>query len=87
MGATVNDIIINLSAEFLKLVVYANIIALPVSYFIMKKWLEEFAYRLTLSWTVFIFAGVLSVFITVITIAYQAIKAATSNPIDALKYE
>ena len=76
-----------LSREFLILVAIANIIAWPVAYYIMNKWLEDFAYRTDINIGVFLLAGLTVLIIALITVSFQAIKAATSNPIKSLKYE
>ena len=87
LGATVKGIVYLLSKEFVKWVILANIIAWPVAYFVMNKWLQNFAYRINISVLPFILSALLALVIAVFTISYQAIKAATSNPVDALKYE
>lgn len=87
LGATVSGIVRMLSAELVKLVLISNLIAWPVAYFSMKWWLESFAYRVELNWMMFAGAGVMTLAIAFLTISYHAIKAATSNPVNALKYE
>jgi putative ABC transport system permease protein len=87
MGASSVNIIMLLTKDFSKWVLLANIIAWPAAYFIMKKWLEEFAYRIDLSVWFFIFSGILALSIALLTVGYQAIKAALANPVDSLKYE
>ena len=87
LGATISNIVSMLSKEFLILVAVANIIAWPVAYYIMKKWLEDFAYKATLSFGVFLIAGLLVLFIALLTVSFQAIKAATANPVKSLRYE
>jgi putative ABC transport system permease protein len=87
IGASVPDIFILLSKEFIKLMITAFILACPISYFAMNRWLQTFAYRIHVGVAVFIFAA-LSAFITILlTVSYQTIKAATANPIDSLRYE
>jgi putative ABC transport system permease protein len=76
-----------LSKEFTKWVLAANVIAWPVAYFAMSKWLKGFAYRADISLLIFILAGALALFIAVLTVGYQAIKAAVADPMDALRYE
>jgi len=65
----------------------AYIIAVPLSYFIMKKYLEGFAYKTTLSWWIFALAGVIAMGIALLTVSWQSWRAATRNPVDALRYE
>ncbi len=80
-------IVTMLSREFIKWVVIANIVAWPLAWFAMDKWLQDFAYRIDLSIWTFILAGVLALFIAFFTVSYQAIKAAVANPANSLKYE
>ncbi|MFH1194906.1 MAG: ABC transporter permease [bacterium] len=87
LGASISEIIILLSKEFTKWVILANLIAFPVAYYIMNNWLEDFAYRIYMGWWIFISSGVLALVIALTTVSYQAVKAATSNPVDSLKYE
>ena len=87
LGATVPNITFNLSKDFLKLVLLANIIAWPLGFFVMNHWLDNFAYRIGIEWWVFVVSGVLAQFIAIITVSHQAIKLALSNPADTLKYE
>ena len=69
------------------LVLKANLIALPIAYFTIHKWLEDYAYRIDISWWVFIVAGVAAMLIALITVSFQAIKAAVSNPVKSLRTE
>jgi putative ABC transport system permease protein len=87
LGATVTGIVSLLSKEFLKLVFIAFIIASPVAWFIMNKWLQDFAYRINISWLVFVFAAMLAIIITIITVSFRAIKAAVANPVKSLRSE
>lgn len=87
LGASVAHIITLLSRDFLKLVTIAFVFAAPIAYWGMHIWLQDFAYRTSIGATVFILSGVLAVAVAFLTVAYQAIKAATSNPVNALKYE
>ena len=86
-GATIKDIVFLLVNNFSKLVIISNIIAWPVTYYLMSIWLDNFAYSTDLSWWIFILAGFTSLFMAISTVIYQALKAARSNPVDALKYE
>jgi len=87
LGSSVSGIYILLSKEFSKWILLANIIAWPVAWFAMNKWLQGFVYRTGINLSVFILAGFLSILIAAIPVSYQAIKAALSNPINALRYE
>ncbi len=86
-GATVLEILMMLNLEIIKWVLAAFILAMPVAYIIMHKWLENFAYKTDLNWWIFAFAGFLAVAIALITVSWQSWKAATKNPIEALRYE
>jgi len=87
LGASVQQIIVLLSKDFTKLVAVAFIIAAPLAYFAMQRWLQDFAYRTALSPAVFVLAGLLALLIAWLTVSYQAIKAALTNPVQALRYE
>ncbi len=87
LGASVPGIVILLSKEFTKWVIIANIIAWPLAYFFMKKWLQDFAYRINLGWYIFVLSAMLALVIAIVTVSYQSIKAANANPVDSLKYE
>ncbi len=87
LGATTSGLIRLLSIDFLKLVGIAFLIAAPVAWLAMGQWLEGFSYRVPMGPGVFLLAGLLAVLISLATIAYQAIRTASANPIDALRYE
>ena len=87
MGSSVINIINLFTWEFLKLVIIANLIAWPVSWFIMKEWVGDFAYKTEISWWLFLIAGLVAVLIAFITVAYQSLKAAVANPVDSLRDE
>jgi putative ABC transport system permease protein len=87
LGASVSQIVGMLSNEFVKLLLLSNFIAFPVSYFLMNKWLQDFAYRIDISWWVFVLSGGIALLIALATVSYQAIKAAIANPVDSLRYE
>ncbi|MGH7601115.1 MAG: FtsX-like permease family protein, partial [bacterium] len=87
LGASVSSIVGLLSKEFVKLVLIANVVAWPVAYFAMNKWLQDFAYRINLGWWVFVLAGGLALVIALLTVSTQAIKAALANPVESLRYE
>ena len=87
LGASVSGIVFLFTKDFLKLVLIAVVIASPLAYFILNKWLEDFAYRVNISPLVFITAAVVTFLIALITVAFQAIKAANANPVKSLRYE
>lgn len=87
LGATVASLIALLSKDFAKLVLIANLIAWPLAWYVMNRWLEDFAYRIEIGWWVFALAGALALLIALLTVSYQAIKAALANPVEALRYE
>lgn len=87
LGAPIIGIFVLFSKEFTKWVVLANIIAWPIAYYIMNKWLQNFAYHTTIRIDTFVISGLLAFLIAFLTISYQSIKAARANPVDALKYE
>ena len=87
LGASVLNITKLLSVDFIKLVIISIIIATPVAWFAMNKWLEEYNYRIKIGWGIFVLAGILAILIAVITVSFQAIKAAVANPAESLKSE
>jgi putative ABC transport system permease protein len=87
LGATVSNITAMLSKDFLRLVIISALIAFPVAWWFMHSWLQDFAYRTNISWWVFIMAGITAALIAVITVSFQTIKAAISNPIKSLRTE
>jgi putative ABC transport system permease protein len=87
LGASLTDIIGMLLKEFALLLAIANIIAWPAAYFIMNKWLQDFAYKAPLTLRLFLAAGLAAIIIAVFTVGYQAVRAALANPVDSLKYE
>jgi len=86
-GATILNIIILLNINFFKWVLTGFIIACPVTYFIMHKWLENFAYKTEISWWIFALAGIIALVIALLTVSWQSWRAATRNPVEALRYE
>ena len=87
LGASVSRITSLLSREFVKWVLVSNLIAWPVAYFLMKQWLQDFAYRAALGVDIFILSGLASLLIALLTVSFQSIRAATANPVDSLRYE
>ena len=86
-GASVMEIINMLNLEYLKWVIIAFLLAVPIAYFSLDKWLENFAYRTSLSWWVFALAGIIILLITLLTISWQTIRVARRNPVKSLRYE
>jgi putative ABC transport system permease protein len=87
LGASVTGIVNLLSFDFLKLVIASFFIAMPLAWYFMHKWLQDFAYRIDISWWVFVLAGILAIMVAIATISFQAIKAAMSNPVKSLRSE
>jgi len=87
LGASVSNIVNLLSKDFLRLVAISALIAFPVAWFAMNKWLQDFAYRTGVSWWIFLMAGILATLIALFTISFQAIKAAVANPVRSLRTE
>ena len=86
-GAKVSEILAMLNKDFVKWVAIAFIIATPIAWYAMNKWLESFAYKTDLSWWIFALAGLLALVIALVTVSWQSWKAATRNPVEALRYE
>ncbi|EPR73926.1 ABC transporter, permease protein [Winogradskyella psychrotolerans RS-3] len=86
-GASVPRIVQLLSMDFMRLVLISLVISFPLAFYFMNQWLQDFAYRVTISWTVFAIAGALALMITFVTVGYQAVKAAVANPIKSLRTE
>ena len=87
LGASVNQIVTLLSTEFMQLVLVSFVVAIPVAWWAMNKWLQDFAYRIEISWWIFASAAGFSLLITLLTVSYQAIKAAVENPVKSLRTE
>jgi putative ABC transport system permease protein len=87
MGASVNQLVTMMSTEFVKLVLVAFVIALPLAWYGMNKWLEGFAYRVPVSWMVFALAGLAALTIALITVSFESVKSAMRNPVDSLRSE
>ena len=87
LGASASSIYLLLSQEFLKWVALANIIAWPVAYYAMNQWLQNFAFRITIGWEIFLVSGCVALAISLMTVSFQSIKATTTNPADSLRYE
>jgi putative ABC transport system permease protein len=87
LGASVSGVVALLSKDFLKLVTIAIVIASPLAWFFMNKWLENYTYRIAIDWWVFILAGLLALIIALVTISLQSIRAAVANPVKNLRTE
>jgi putative ABC transport system permease protein len=87
LGASVGQIVTLLSKDFIVLVLIALVIASPVAWWGMNRWLQDFAYRIDLGWPIFAAAGVLAICIALFTVSFLALRAALSNPIKALRQE
>jgi putative ABC transport system permease protein len=87
LGASVPGIVFLLSKDFLKLVLLALVIAVPLAWYAMSRWLQDFAYRIDLDWWIFALTGIVALFIALVTISFQSIKAALANPVKSLRNE
>jgi len=87
LGASVKSIVISLSRDFIRLTMIAIIIALPVAWWATAKWLQDFSYRTDINWTIYVAAAFLTILLSVVTVCFQAIKAAIANPVKALRTE
>ncbi|WP_111307290.1 ABC transporter permease [Confluentibacter sediminis] len=87
LGADVTNLITLLSKDFIKLVIIAFLIASPLAWYTMHRWLENFAYKASLSWWIFVVAGFIAILIALVTVSFQAIKAAIANPVKSLRTE
>jgi putative ABC transport system permease protein len=87
VGANVSRIVALIAKDFLKLVFIASIIAFPLAWWFMNDWLKDFAYRINIGWVVFIMAGLIALLIALLTVSFQAIKAAIANPVKSLRTE
>jgi len=87
LGASTGKILALLSGQFIKWIVLANVLAWPVAWFLMNKWLENFAFRAEIGWQIFVLAGFLAISFGIITFIFHAVKAASANPVDNMRYE
>ena len=87
LGASVTDVLVALTKDFTKWVLIANFIAWPIAWYAINMWLQNFAYRIEISWWTFLFSGGIALIIALTTVSIQAIKAATANPVKSLRYE
>lgn len=87
LGATISNVVVMLSKDFLKLVFISTIVAFPLAWWAMHKWLQDFAFRITIGWWIFIVAAAIALFIALLTVSSQAVRAALSNPVKSLRTE
>jgi putative ABC transport system permease protein len=87
LGASVQGIVQMLSKDFMKLVAISFVIAAPMAWYFMHKWLQDFAFRINISWWIFAAAGLAALLIALVTVSFQAIRAAVSNPVKSLRTE
>ena len=87
LGANVANIVAMISKDFLKLVFIAFLFAFPLAWWAMNKWLQDFAYRVNMGWWIFFIAGAVAILIALLTVCFQAIKAAMANPVKSLRTE
>jgi len=87
LGASVTSIVRLLSKDFLKLVLIAFLVAVPIAWYVMHQWLQDYAYKIDLHWWIFVLAGLLTLLVALFTVSYQAIKAAIANPVKSLRSE
>ena len=87
LGASVQSILVLLSKDFLKLVLLSFFLAIPVGWYVMNEWLQDYAYRVNISWGVFAFAGIAALIIAIVTICVQVLKAVVMNPVKSLRTE
>ncbi|MFZ0280947.1 MAG: FtsX-like permease family protein, partial [Bacteroidales bacterium] len=86
-GARIAQVIVLLNKDFVKWVGIAFLIAVPVAWYVMNKWLENYAYRVDISWWIFALAGIIVAVVALVTVSWQSWRAATRNPVEALRYE
>jgi putative ABC transport system permease protein len=87
LGATVSNIVSMLSVDFLRLVILSAIVAFPIAWWFMQKWLQDFAFRVNIGWWIFLAAAGIAAAIALVTVSFQAIKAALANPVKSLRTE
>jgi putative ABC transport system permease protein len=87
MGASVQQILRMMSGEFLKLVIIAFVVAVPLAWYAISSWLESFAYKTPLDFSIFLLAGTSALFVALVTISFESLRAASTNPVNALRNE
>jgi putative ABC transport system permease protein len=87
LGASTGGVIVLLSKEFIKWILLANIVAWPLAWFMMNKWLQNFAYKTNIGWIVFVLAGFITMLIAIFTFIFQTVRTACAKPVNSLRYE
>jgi putative ABC transport system permease protein len=87
LGASAQSLLLLLSTDFLKLIIISLVLAIPVGWYIMNQWLQDYAYRINIGWWVFAFAGITALIIAIATISIQVLKAVVMNPVKSLRTE
>ncbi len=87
LGASISNVVLLLSKEFTKLVGVAFLLAVPIAFLVMERWLDNFAYQIDIGLWTFVIAGVSALMVAMLTVSFQAIKAALANPVESLRYE
>jgi len=87
LGASVSNLFSLISSDFIRLIIISNVIAVPLAWYAMNKWLDTFAYKITIHWATFALAAAASILIAWLTMSYQSIKAAIANPVNSLRNE
>jgi putative ABC transport system permease protein len=87
LGASLTDVLFLTTSEYLVIVLVANIFAWPLAYYVMNRWLQDFAYRIDLTWTTFASAGGIALIVALLTVSVQSIRAGLANPVDSLRTE
>jgi putative ABC transport system permease protein len=87
LGASTGNVILLMSKDFIKWIIFANIVAWPLAWFLMNKWLQNFAYRAHIGWIIFLLSGLITISISIFTFIFQTVRAAYANPADSLRYE
>ena len=87
LGATKKQIVALITKEFTSLVIVANLLGWPIAWYVANKWLQNFAFRISLGWWIFVLAGVITLGLTWMTVSLHAVRAASANPVDTLRYE
>jgi putative ABC transport system permease protein len=87
LGASVNSVVTILSRDFVKLVILALLIAIPLGWYAANRWLQNYPYRIGISWKIFAMAGSLVIFIALVTVSFQALRSAMANPVKSLRSE
>jgi putative ABC transport system permease protein len=87
LGADVTQIVVLMSREFIKLIIIAFVISVPLGFYVMDKWLKTFEYKTTIDVLIFVYAGMAALIIAMLTVSFESFKAASTNPVNALRTE